>query len=121
MSGLERINLALRGVMEFGVVCGFAYWGYRNGGVLLAVATPTIGFGFWGAVDFHQAGRAAEPIRLVQELAISALAAVGFYVAGCHALGWMLGSISVVHHALVYATGNRLLKHRPDTVGSTHR
>jgi hypothetical protein len=40
------------------------------------LGAPLVGFGFWGAVDFHQAGRFAEPLRLIQELAISALAAV---------------------------------------------
>ena len=110
MTGLERLNLTLRALMEIGVVCGLAYWGHRTGGVILAVAAPVVGFGFWGAVDFRRAGRAAEPLRLIQELVISGLAAVAFYVAGRHALGWTLATTSVAHHVLVYATGNRLLK-----------
>lgn len=110
MTGLEWLNLGLRGLMELGVVCGFAYWGYRTGGALLAVGAPVVGFGFWGAVDFHQLGRAGEPIRLVQELVVSGLAALAFYVAGQHALGWGLAAVSVAHHALVYINGNRLLK-----------
>lgn len=109
MRPLERINLALRGLMELGVVCGLAYWGYQAGGTLPAVAAPVVGFGFWGAVDFHQAGRAAEPIRLIQELAISGLAAASFYSGGRHVLGWGLATVSVVHHLLVYVSGNRLL------------
>jgi len=121
MSGVERINLALRGVMELGVVWGLAYWGYRSGGALLALGAPLIGFGFWGGVDFHQAGRAAETMRLLQELAISGLAAAGFYVAGSRTLGWTLAAISLLHHALVYATGNRLLKRQPNTVELSER
>lgn len=118
MTGLEWLNLALRGLMETGVVAGFAFWGYRTSGVLLAIGAPVVGFGFWGAVDFHQAGRAAEPIRLVQELVITGLAAAAFYVARAHVLGWILVLLSVAHHVLVYATGNRLLQHEPDAAGS---
>ncbi len=117
MTVLERFNLALRALMELGVVCGLGYWGYRHGGVILAVTAPVIGFGFWGAVDFHQAGRAAEPLRLLQELVVSGLAAAAVYTAGSHGPGWMLATVSVVHHALVYATGNRLLKRGADAQG----
>lgn len=74
---------------------------------------PTVGFGLWGAVDFHQAGRLAEPLRLVQELAISGLAAVALYLTGQHGLGIARGALSLVSHTLVYATGDRLLKPRP--------
>ncbi len=110
MTGLEKINLGLRGLMELGVVCGLAYWGYRTEGAALAVGAPVVGFGFWGAVDFHQLGRAAEPVRLVQELVVSGLAAAALYVAGQHVLGPGLAAVSVLHHALVYINGNRLLK-----------
>ena len=101
--------------MELGLVCGFASWGYHVQGLALAVAIPAVAFGFWGAVDFHRAGRAAEPMRLVQELVLSGLAAAGLYVAGSHALGWALATISLAHHVLVYATGHRLLERRRDT------
>ncbi len=115
MTALESINLALRALMEAGIVLGLGYWGWHEGRstftrVLLALAVPTAGFGFWGAVDFRGAGRAAEGLRLAQELAVSGLAAVALYVAGARALGWALGAVSVVHHALVYLTGGRLLK-----------
>ena len=73
MSALNWINLALRALMEFGVVGAFAFWGYQTGEqfwikILLGIAAPLIGFGIWGAVDFHQAGRFSEPLRLVEEL-----------------------------------------------------
>jgi len=46
-----------------------------DGGRIINISSRAC-LGFWGAVDFHQAGRLAEPLRLVQELAISGLAAV---------------------------------------------
>ncbi len=110
-------TLVLRVLMEAGIVAAFAYWGYRAGAgtgikILLAAGAPALGFGFWGAIDFHQAGRLAEPLRLLQELAISGLAAAAVYAAGQHLLGWVLGLLSVIYHALVYLQGGRLLKHR---------
>ena len=110
-------TLVLRVLMEAGIVAAFAWWGYRAGAgtgmkILLAVGAPALGFGFWGAVDFRQAGRLAEPLRLLQELAVSALAAVALYAAGQHLLGWALGLLSAAYHALVYLQGGRLLKHQ---------
>lgn len=115
LTPLQQLNLALRALMELGIVVAFGYWGFQTGTglvmkVLLAIAAPVLGFGFWGLVDFHQAGRLAEPLRLTQELAVSALAAVALVVAGQPALGWGLGVISLVHHALVYPLGETLLK-----------
>ena len=120
MSTSERINLLLRVTLETGVVVALGFWGYHDGGgtaarIGLMVAAPALGFGLWGAVDFHQAGRLAEPLRLVQELAISGVATAAWYLAGYHGFGIALGALSLVYHLLVYATGSRLLKPRPTT------
>jgi hypothetical protein len=113
---LSRINLVLRALMELGIVSGLVYWGYQAGTttvekVSLAIITPVLIFGFWGLVDFRQAGRYAEAFRLFQELLISGLVAVALYQAGLHIFGWLLAALSIIHHALVYALGERLLKH----------
>ncbi len=111
-------NVAFRGVMESGIVAAFAYWGYRRGNgavsrTLLAVGTPTVAFGVWGAVDFRQLGRFAEPARLVEELTISGSAVAALCAARQRSLAVVLGAASVIHHTLVYATGERLLKVLP--------
>jgi hypothetical protein len=118
MTNRERLNLILRVLVELGVVAGLAYWGVHAGSstgtkVLFGIGAPALGFGFWGAVDFHRAGRLAEPARLIQELAVSGLAALAWYAAGRHGAGIALAALSVVYHALVYASGARLLKPRP--------
>ena len=115
-SKLEWINLALRALMELGIVIALGYWGVHTGSsmstkILLGIGAPVLGFGFWGAIDFHQAGRLSEPLRLVQELAISGLAAIAWYAAGQQVLGLALGMISIVYHILVYSVGGTLLKH----------
>ncbi len=115
MTKMQAFNLALRATMEAGIVLAFAYWGYQIGPtlgwkILWAIGAPLLGFGFWGAVDFHQAGRMAEPLRLVEELVISLLAAVALYTTGQHVLGWILAMISIVYHLLVYLSGGHLLK-----------
>ena len=115
MSKLKWFNLALRALMEMGIVLALAYWGYQIGNnlgtkILFGIIAPLIGFGIWGTIDFHQAGNMAESLRLVEELVISGLAALALYVAGQHALGWTLGLLSIVYHMLVYVSGGRLLK-----------
>ena len=117
-SGLRWASLGLRVLLEAAIVAGLAYWGYHTGTspvlrVALAVGAPALGFGFWGAVDFHQAGRLAEPLRLLQELAVSLLAAAAVYTAGQYVAGWALAVVSVTYHALVYAQGGRLVKPLP--------
>ena len=110
----QWLNLTLRAVLEASVVVALAYWGVRAGEnaagkLLLGIGAPSLGFGFWGAVDFRRAGRFAEPLRLAQELAISALAAAALYAAGRPALGFALAALSIAYHGLVYASGARLL------------
>jgi hypothetical protein len=112
---ISWINVGLRAVMELGVVVGFALWGFHTGTttatkLLLGLGLPVLIFGFWGLVDFHQSGSLAEPLRLVQELFISGLAAVALYSAGLPGWGIALAAISIGHHLLVYALGERLLK-----------
>ncbi len=118
MTAAQRLNLTLRVLMEVGVVVALADWGIHTGDsaggkILLGVGAPAVGFGLWGAVDFHRSGL-AEPLRLIEELVISGLAAVAWYAAGEHVLGIALAALSVAYHALVYASGERLLKPRSE-------
>jgi Protein of unknown function (DUF2568) len=114
--------LVLRVAIEVGIVAALAYWGFEHGNgttesVMLAIAAPAVGFGIWGGIDFHQAGRLAEPMRLVEELVISAVAVVAVWRAGAPAFAIALAAGSIVYHAAVYAAGERLLKPRTSTPG----
>ena len=122
MSAREGFSLVLRVMLEVGVVIALADWGIHTGQgtpakVLLGVGAPLVGFGFWGAVDFHRA-RHAEGLRLLQELVVSGLAAVAWYATGAHLLGVTLAAWSILYHAFVYASGARLLK---SVTPSSHR
>lgn len=115
MVKIDTVNLFLRGLMELGIIVAFGYWGYQAGSspvvrVGLAIAAPMLMFGFWSVVDFHQAGRLAEPLRLIQELVISGLAALALFASGRPTFGWALALVSILHHALVYLLGHRLIK-----------
>ncbi len=111
----DLFNLILRVTMECGVVAALAWWGVHTGTstvtkIVYGIGTPAVGFGVWGAVDFHQLGRVAEPVRLVEELAISGLAAAAWYAAGQRELGIALAALSLAYHTLIYASGARLLE-----------
>ena len=117
IGAIQWFNIALRGVMEFGIVAAMGYWGYHAGTsfiikILLAIMAPLIVFGIWGLVDFHQAGRLAEPLRLVQELLICGLVVAALYTAGQPAFAWAFGLIAIAQHGLVYLLGDTLLKKR---------
>jgi hypothetical protein len=99
----------MRVTTETAVVVALAMWGYTTNGLWLAVVAPIVGFGFWGAVDFRWMGRWAEALRLTQEIAVSGLAATAWYLAGWPTLGVALGALSLIYHASVYASGERLL------------
>jgi len=108
-------NVALRSLMEFGIVVALGYWGYQTGKsmiakIVLGIGAPVVGFGVWGGIDFRQAGALAEPFRLFEEFFISGLAAFAWYMAGQHVLGLALGTLSILHHVLVYLLGGTLLK-----------
>ena len=112
---LKRINLALRGIMELGIVAALGFWGFHTGRntfmkIILGISAPVIIFGFWGLVDFRNAGSKSEYIRLIQELLLSGLAAAALYFAGQTILAWILALISIIHHIFVYSLGETLLK-----------
>ena len=108
-------RLALRVLLETAIVAALAYWGVHRGDstaakVVLGIGAPLVGFGIWGAIDFRQAGRLAETLRLIEELVISGLAALAVYSSGLHAIGIAIAVLTVAYHAFVYVLGARLLE-----------
>lgn len=119
----KLFTLTLRALMELGVVVALFFGGYHIGGttsmkIVFALAAPIIGFGFWGVVDFHQAGKLGEPLRMIQELTISLLAALAWYVAGYHSFGWGLAALTIVYHILMPLSGQKLLKDKSRVISN---
>lgn len=115
MMKVQWINLVLRALMESGIILALGYWGFQTGGshgtkIILGIGAPLMGFGFWGLVDFRNAGPFAEPLRLIQELVISGVASFALYVLDAKGFAQLLAFVSLLHHVLVYASGETLLK-----------
>ncbi len=113
----QNVNLVLRVTMELGIVLAFGYWGFHTGKnesikIILGISSPILIFGFWGLIDFHNAGSKAELLRLIQELILSGLAAAALIIAGQNVLGFTLAGLSIVHHSLVYILGDTLIKQK---------
>ncbi len=111
---LGRINLVLRATIELAIVAGLIFWGVQTGGtigakLLLGLGAPLIGFGIWSLVDFSWAGHLSELLRRVEELIISGVAAGAWYSAGQQKIGWALVLLAITYHALLYASGARLV------------
>ena len=98
-----------------GIVASMVYWGIETGNnitmkIILGVIAPLVIFGIWGLVDFKKHVSHPEWFRLGEELILSFLAAYALYSIGREFLCWILISISIIHHVLVYLTGKTLLK-----------
>lgn len=112
---LTWANLFLRVSIELGIVAALGYWGFETGQspigkMALGIGAPLLAFGIWGFVSPRKGPAVNELMRLIEELAISGLAAVALYATGKHTLGYAFGLATIINHALVYVLGGRLLK-----------
>lgn len=115
LTNQQKLNLTLRAVLEFGIVLAFGFWGYNLGNnegskLFLLLLFPIVGFGIWGAIDFHQLEKNAELYRLIEELLISFIASYGLYTIGQTVLAVSLAVLTIIYHILVYSFGERLLQ-----------
>ena len=111
----QRLNLLLRAILEISIILALAFWGYSTGNntlsrIIFLILFPMVGFGIWGAIDFHQFSKYGEYFRLIQELIISLGAAWGLYVSGEVTFSWFLVILTIIYHLLVYLSGEKLLK-----------
>ena len=115
MAILIWMNIILRGTMEFGIIVAFALWGYWIGNhtvqkIMLSIVVPILVFTFWGFFDFRKIVPNPEIFRLLQELFICGLAVIVLNVSGYKELAIVMLVISIIHHILVYALGQTLIK-----------
>jgi hypothetical protein len=106
---MRSANLALKFILELVAIAGFAYWGARTGGsvaadVALGIVAPLVAVALWSRFAAPRAPRRlpTRP-RVVLELAILLLGAVGFLVAGALAVGIAAAAAVVANAALLEA------------------
>jgi hypothetical protein len=112
---MSWINIILRAIMEFGIIVAFALWGYWIGNhtaqkIMISVVASILVFIFWGFFDFRKIVPNPELFRLFQELFICGIAVIALNVSGHRTLAIILLVISSIHHILVYALGQKLIK-----------
>ena len=110
MAATRSIALALKLVLELGMLAALAYWGAQAGGsaavdVLLAVAAPLAAAVVWGLYAAPRSPRrlALGP-RVVLESCVFAVAAVALAVAGAPVLAAIFAVLVAVDTALLVSS-----------------
>ena len=114
LTNKQKLTLTFRAILELSIVIAFGYWGFHFSNrdwvkIVFLFFFPIVGFGIWGAIDFHQFEN-AELFRLVEELIISLIASYGLYLSNQTLFSLFLASLTIIYHILVYSFGERLLK-----------
>ena len=102
--------VAVRFLLEVGVLLALGYWGYETGTgglrYVLAVAAPLAAAVVWGAVVAPKAALSVSPgVRLTVSLVVFAAAVAALYAASRPVLAVTFAVVAVVDTALVYALG----------------
>ncbi len=108
------LNLALRFMLELGILFAFGYWGWtRDIGpwrYLLAIVLPVAAAILWGTFRWpHETAgspRAPVPIpgwlRLLMEVVLFGLAIWGLYEAGATLAAVVFAFVTLFHYAISY-------------------
>jgi hypothetical protein len=114
VSGVQRVNLAFRFVLELGGLAALGYWGWSLTDewwrYVLMLGVPALGAAAWGTFavpdDPSRSGGAPAPVpgfvRLVLELAFFGFACWALYDTGATILSLTLAVAVVVHYVVSY-------------------
>ncbi len=106
---MQSLNLALRFLLELGLLAALAYWGFQTGVGLparlgLGLGAPLLAAVVWGLfVAPASRRRVPLPWRLVLEAALFGAAVAGLAAAGQPTVAWAFGLLVVVNTALMLA------------------
>ncbi len=121
------INLALRFILELGILAALGYWGWtRDIGpwrYLLAIALPVVAAFLWGTFRWpHETAgspRAPVPVpgwvRLLMEVVLFSLAIACLYAAGAVVAAVVFGVVTLFHYIISYDRIAAML--RPNSQG----
>ncbi|MGN6565952.1 MAG: YrdB family protein [Thermomicrobiales bacterium] len=108
MQALKAANLGLRFLLELCALAALAYWGIQAGrGLLLklvlGIGAPLAAAVVWGTFVAPKATvPVPAPVRILIEVVIFGLAALGLAAAGRPTLAWVLVVIFVINDILLY-------------------
>jgi hypothetical protein len=111
MHAIKAANLGLRFLLELCALAALAYWGTQAGrGLLLrlvlGIGAPLVAAVVWGTFVAPKATvPVSAPVRILIEVVIFGLAALGLAAAGRSYLAWALVVVFVINDLLLYAWG----------------
>ncbi len=110
MELIKGANLALRFLLEIGVLAALGYWGFQVGSgwtkVLLGVGAPLLAAVVWGVfLAPASSTRLSEPPRLILEIVVFASAAAALAATGHTALALAFALVAAVNRTLISVWG----------------
>jgi hypothetical protein len=108
---IKSANLALRFLLELGVLGALGYWGFRTGDgtlmkLILGLGAPILAAVVWGTFVAPKAAvTLSAPLHLLVELAVFGLATLALYRAGQTNLAAAFGLIYVINRILMTIWG----------------
>ena len=106
MTIAKSANLALSFILELCLLAALGYWGFKTGGttvvqLILCLGVPLLTAVVWGIfLAPASARRLREPLHLILEVLIFAIAIVALYTAGQPILAVIFGVVYVINLAL---------------------
>lgn len=106
VNALRAGNLAFKFLLELGALAAFAIWGASVDGtglaVLLAVITPVLATGLWGAFAAPRSPRRLSTrARIPFELGVFALAALALFASGHDIPAIIFAALAAINAALL--------------------
>ena len=100
-------NLALRFLLELGILAALAYWGFHTirgtiPKILVGVGGPVLAAVVWGTFLSPKASvQLAAPWKLILEIVVFAVAIVALYAADQHGLALLFALLAVLSRTLL--------------------
>jgi hypothetical protein len=108
LSVMKNANLALRFLLELGVLAALAYWGFQTGQttiskIVLGIGAPVVAAVVWGLLGAPRASWHLKGAwRLLLEVIFFGLPTVALFVAGQHLLSVAFALVFILSTILIY-------------------
>ncbi len=108
MDTLKALNLALRFLLELGVLGALGYWGYRTGNgmvwkIILGIGAPIAAAAIWITLGAPGAAlQLNDPLHLILEIIFFGGASIALFMAARRWLALGFAALFVFNRALMY-------------------